>query len=366
VLFQAVIDSGTCLVVYAMAREIAPRFALPSAVAATINPTQIVLSGFVYTDTPFTFFAALSLLGAIRWLRKPTWPAALLVGAGLGAATLFRSVGGPAALFVLLFLLITIAIRRPVHPRLIAQLAVAGVIFAAAIAPVMLRNFSGYGAFALTAQGGMHLSRYVVPLIREAHDGTPWQSGYADTEARKDARFGPADPNPFEESRRYTTVAMDEWRKLGPVATIKAWMFGAVINLGTPAIILSPPVAQLPRTGFYGTHGRSMIDKMWTFLFRSDNALYAWVLLMGILGVAAVRLIQLCGLVALVTTDGRTAIALLLVGWCLFILAVNGPVASPKYRLPIEPVLMVLTGAGYRLLSPRLRRGGAFIPRPTP
>ena len=32
--------------------------------------------------------------------------------------------------------------------------------------------------------------------------------------------------------------------------------------------------------------------------------------------------------------------------WFLYILAINGPVASPKYRLPIEPVLMVLTGAG--------------------
>jgi hypothetical protein len=32
--------------------------------------------------------------------------------------------------------------------------------------------------------------------------------------------------------------------------------------------------------------------------------------------------------------------------WCAFVLAVNGPVASPKYRLPMEPVLMVLAGAG--------------------
>jgi hypothetical protein len=47
---------------------------------------------------------------------------------------------------------------------------------------------------------------------------------------------------------------------------------------------------------------------------------------------------------------------LLLAGWCLYILAVNGPVASPKYRLPMEPALAVLTGAGLASLFNRRRR----------
>jgi hypothetical protein len=38
----------------------------------------------------------------------------------------------------------------------------------------------------------------------------------------------------------------------------------------------------------------------------------------------------------------------LLGGWFVFILLANGPIASPKYRLPLEPLLTVLTGAGYR------------------
>jgi hypothetical protein len=38
--------------------------------------------------------------------------------------------------------------------------------------------------------------------------------------------------------------------------------------------------------------------------------------------------------------------------WIGFILAANGPIASPKYRLPIEPVLCVVTAAGVRLLRP--------------
>jgi hypothetical protein len=49
-------------------------------------------------------------------------------------------------------------------------------------------------------------------------------------------------------------------------------------------------------------------------------------------------------------------ILLLLGSWIVYILLVNGPVASPKYRLPIEAPLMVFTGAGFVSLSRWRRR----------
>ena len=45
--------------------------------------------------------------------------------------------------------------------------------------------------------------------------------------------------------------------------------------------------------------------------------------------------------------------ALLFGLWTGYVLAVTGPIASLKYRLPIEPVLAVLTGAGFCLLRDR-------------
>ena len=45
VLMQGLIDGGTCLLVYATARTVDQRYALPAAIAAIFNPTQIVMSG---------------------------------------------------------------------------------------------------------------------------------------------------------------------------------------------------------------------------------------------------------------------------------------------------------------------------------
>ena len=41
--------------------------------------------------------------------------------------------------------------------------------------------------------------------------------------------------------------------------------------------------------------------------------------------------------------------------WIVFVLVTSGPIASPKYRLPLEPPLMVLAGAGLCLLHRRWR-----------
>lgn len=96
-----------------------------------------------------------------------------------------------------------------------------------------------------------------------------------------------------------------------------------------------------------------MPEKIANFLFRSDNALFAWSVLAGLVGVAAIRLVQLRGTIALLARRELLPGMLLLLSWVAFILLVSGPVASPKYRLPIEPVLAILAAAGYLALVER-------------
>jgi hypothetical protein len=353
VMSQGILDSATCYLIYRIARTFDSGSAIPAAIASAVNPTQIVLSGFFYTDTPFVFFVALFLLASVQWLTSPTWRTAMLIGLGLGGGMLFRPVIAPWVPAFAAFLLVSAAIRRDLSAHRLGQVATVIIIISICTVPILMQNVTQYGAWALTSQSGMHLSRWIAPLVREAKDGTPWVVGYKETERRTAERFGKESPNPFEQSRRYREIALEELGRLGPVAITKAWLIGAAINLAAPAIILSPPISHLPRTGFYATHGRTMMEKIKKFLFSSDSALYAWVLLVGIAGVAIARMLEFIGVVELIRVDANRWILLLFAGWCLYILVANGPIASPKYRLPIEPVLMVLTGVGAKALIQR-------------
>ena len=350
---QALADAGTCVLVYLIAARLDPRIAIAAAIAAALNPTQIVLSGLVYNDTLFTFFIALFLYGAVCWLRGPSWRAALIMGAGLAIAALDRVVVAPWVPVCIVVLLATQAIIGRIHWRHVAHIMVAAAIFTLGIAPTLSRNVLKYHSWSLTPQGGVHLALWVVPLVREAKDGTPWERGMRDVRKLKIARYGVEADQPFADVRHYEEIGREELAKLGLGAIVKAWAIGATINLASPAIIISPPIAQLPRTGFFATRGHSTFEKIGNFLFHSDNAVYAWALLLGIAGVGVVRLVQLCGLLALIREPNSWPILILLALWCGFILAANGPIASPKYRLPIEPVLCVLTGAGFVLLRGR-------------
>jgi 4-amino-4-deoxy-L-arabinose transferase-like glycosyltransferase len=352
VLVQGAADMWTCFLVYRIASEFDNRFAIPTAFAAAINPTQIVMAGLVYRDTPFVAFVALSLLASLRWLALPSGRNAILIGIALGAAALFRVLIVPWGFVSIAFLGIVALLRGQFQLREATQLAVAAIILALSIAPIVLRNHSQYGALALTPQNGMHLTRWVVPLVKEAKDGTPWDQTYAFMEKRTEERFGPLTNNPFENSRRYVEIGNEAMREMGLLPAIKAWAYGAAINMASPGLLISPPVSQLPRTGFFATPGATMAEKIFNFLFRSDNARYAQLLLAGLAGVVLIRLIQLAGLVALWRT--RQISALILCGALIaYVLVLNGPVASPKYRLPIEPILDVLTGAGFALITRR-------------
>jgi hypothetical protein len=67
--------------------------------------------------------------------------------------------------------------------------------------------------------------------------------------------------------------------------------------------------------------------------------------------------LQLIGIVAILRRRENLWPAALLAGWVGYILLINVPIASPKYRLPIEPVLMIACGAG--LLA--LRRKSSVV-----
>lgn len=352
VLLQGAADTWTCFLVHRIAASFDNRFAIPAAIAAAINPTQIVMAGLVYSDTPFTACTAFSVLASLQWLQMPSTKNTILIGIGLGAAALFRVLIVPWGFVSIAFLALVVLTRGQFRPRHAAQLAGAAIILALCIAPIVLRNHVQYGALSLTPQGGMHLTRWIVPLVKEAKDGTPWDKTYALMEKRTEERFGPLTKNPFENSRRYVEIGNEAMRELGLLPAVKAWIYGAAINLAAPGLLLSPPVAQLPRTGFFSTPGGSMAEKIVNFVFRPGNALYAQLLLAGLAGVVLIRLIQFAGIAAFYRT-GHVAAVIFCAAWIAYVLVINGPVASPKYRLPIEPVLDVLTGAGIALIARR-------------
>jgi 4-amino-4-deoxy-L-arabinose transferase-like glycosyltransferase len=368
VLLQCVVDAGTCLLIGLLAAQFSRELFVPAALLAALNPTQIVVAGMVYTDTPFLFFVTAGLVLSVLWLKAPDFRVAVGVGLVWGLALMTR----PFVLYwlyvlpILLFVSATV-LRHPGIARRCTQVVAMTVLVAIVAAPVALRNFDQFGTMRLSAQSGAHLLYWVVPLVGEFKDGTPREESNRRLQQLYKEWGGTQPPRgTFESSERMMEIAKSELLDLGPGAIATAWAQGAAMNLLAPATTITPPVTRLPRSGFYDTPGKDFLDKVWNFLFRNDGAGYAQILLLSALPMPVWILFAVAGIyIAFFRRQGTAIPALFLFLWAGFTLALNGPVFSPKYRLPLEPAWIVFVTITFASLWRRFRTH-EMVSEPTP
>jgi hypothetical protein len=352
---QAVVDAGTCVLIAALGALLSPLVGLISGILAALSLTLIIFSSQIMTDTLFLFWFALMLLAGARFLLRPTGLLALLAGVAGGLSLATR----PAVALLLVAAIPVVFVASMTHRRGLGPALAAAVLFtigaAAPIAPVLARNVIHYGSFALTSQTGDHLAFWIVPLVAQRADGTPYQDSVDRMEALYRQRLAQrgSETDPFRVAALKTELAREEMSRLPLSAFVKAWLEGTVVNLGAPALLDDPRVRALPKPSFYNTPGASLWQKTHTYLFH-DPGRFQLLLVAGLVAMLPFLALELIGF--LVWARTRPWAALFGAGVVGYFLLVNGPVASPKYRLPMEPVLIVLAVIPLAWLVERSRR----------
>ncbi len=363
---QAVIDAGTCALIAALGTLLSPGVGWIAGILAALSVTLVVFSTQILTDTLFLFFFTLTLYAGARFLSRPAPALALAAGLAGGLALATRPV--VAILLAAAAPLVFFVALRQRHR--LAAAAAATLLFTAAaaapIAPVWLRNAMHYGSLNLTSQTGDHLAFWIVPLVTERADGTPYQTSVRRMElAYREAlarRAPDARSNPFVQAAAKAEAARQAMARLPLTAFAAAWLEGAVVNLGAPALIADPRVRALPKPSFYNTPGGGLWQKARAYLF-DDPGHYQFLLVAGLVAMLPFLALETVGFVMLARASPGTAV--LAGGVLAYFLLVNGPVATPKYRLPMEPVLIVLAAIPLARIAERWCRGAPSPPRPT-
>ena len=357
-LIQAAIDAGTCALIAALGALISPVAGLIAGVLAALSVTLIVFSTQILTDSLFLFFFTLMLLAGARFLLRPTMGLAIWGGLTGGLALATRpAVALLLAAAVPLVFVVALVQRRRVAPALLVAMLFA-IAAAAPITPGLMRNAIRYDSVSVTSQTGDYWAFWIVPLVTERADGTPYQTTFDRMEAlyRNESS---AEPNPFRRSAIATRLAREQMARLPPTAYAKAWLEGMVVNLAAPALLADPRVRALPKPSFYNTPGGSLWQKAWTYLF-ADPGRYQFLLILGLVATLPFLALEAIGFVMLARTlPWAAAFAS---GVLAYFLLLNGPIAAPKYRLPMEPVLIVLAAIPLAWVAERRRRALAVAP----
>lgn len=352
VLVQGLIDAVTCVVIARLAERIRPGLFLPAGLIAALAPNLIVHANLVLSDSLCLLPYSLFLLASVRLLQEPTLRRAALAGLWLGIATLVR----PLTWYFIAATPLLFAALIPGRRRLLCAAAVP-LCALAVVLPWLARNAAVAGHWALADQTGVHALYWVVPLAREYGAGIPADRSRAEMRERLQARLQaqglealPADP--FAASAIMAATASDALKEMGVVGLARAWAVGSIINLAAPALIASAPVQRMERPSFYDSPGTNILDKMANYVGHAPVNFLS-VILAAVTFTGLARLMQLF---ALFRSRLPTRETIFLAAVAAYVLLATGPITGVKYRLPIEPIFVVLLASGLVQCLPTARR----------
>lgn len=120
---------------------------------------------------------------------------------------------------------------------------------------------------------------------------------------------------------------------------LKAWLVGVAVNLAAPVTVIDPRIRALNKNSYYNSVGDSLAARLLNFLADNDSSYIGWLFVGLITGTIALAF-QIAGWAILFRRQFWPAILAML--FILYILLINGPIGSPKYRLPMDPVFIIL------------------------
>jgi hypothetical protein len=354
-LIQCLIDAASCTIIAALGLLISPCVGLIAGLLAAFSITLIVFSSQILTDTLFLLFFALMLYASARFLLAPSNRLALLAGLAGGLSVAVR----PGALLLLLAGVPVAFIVARVQRRPVAAAFAAASLFAlgvvAPITPVLARNLIYYRTLSLTSQTGDHFAFWIAPLAIQRANGTPYRDSIDRIlalyrhETDQDSTLA---DNPFRRAAVLSRIAREVLADVPRLAIAEAWVEGMLVNFAAPALLDDPRVRALPKPSYYGTPGATLWQKARVYLFDAPG-LFQLLMLSGLSCMLLFLALESVGFVML--AQQWPWAAALCAGVLAYFVLLNGPVIGPKYRLPMEPILIVLAAIPLARVAERVR-----------
>ncbi|MBC25919.1 MAG: hypothetical protein CMM41_01780 [Rhodospirillaceae bacterium] len=346
VILNSFFDGMTCVILGLLGCYLDRRVGLVAGLLAAFWPNLIIHSNLVLNDTLFVLLFTGLLYWAAKFLAKPSLKAAIISGILVGLAVCTR----PIAQFlvpVLAIAMVGISHHHGVNKRRVMLLVFVFLLPAVLmLVPIFAHNLIKFNSWGLSAQTGTHLAYWVLPPVKKFETGVSFEKTKAKIRKSYEVerkRRGSDEPNPFVVNNILTSVALSELRDSSIVAIVTAWLKGMALNIATPALLIDTRVRSLSGHSFYELEAPNFLRKVLKYLEES-SPLYFWLFFVGVFGSFLSLIFSIYGLFILYRLRPWAAIFASLA--VLYFLLINGPVASPKYRLPIEPVMIICASLG--------------------
>jgi 4-amino-4-deoxy-L-arabinose transferase-like glycosyltransferase len=345
ILIQILLDSISCIMIATIAHLLFDKGFWIAGVLSSINLNMVILSSTFLPDTLFLFLFILFLFSFSQYLQNKNIRWFFLLTLFISLATLVR----PSSYYLLPILLIGLVgwrlWERDTVIKISKLVALYLLVVGTLLGSIHQRNYQQYGSIAFASNTGPHLLNWVVPAVYQYSGQGSYQEGQKLAREKlafvlQNDHLERLPSNPFASSSYQANVGKELLFEFGFMNILKAWVVGSTINLLAPSVAYAPALRAMEHPSFYETEGSGIVDKLLQYIKNSSGLLYLSILAVGTIISIIFTILSLLGLfkifssVSLVTT---TSLILLV---CYF-LAITGPIIGVKYRLPMEPILLL-------------------------
>lgn len=350
VVIQAVFGALTCMITALMYKQFFGRGALLCGLLMALNLNLIIHTGLILPETLFLFVFTTSLYFFAFALKSHSFislSAAMLL---LAISTLIR----PVAFYLYLImpiLLVTVSLLNNTKPFRFPLFILGALIISAPLVALQIKqNYIHYESIKFVSQGGTHLLHWVVPGtyqysgLGSYSDGLELAHKALENKMVKDG-LERLPENRFRASEYQTKIATQVLGEIGLLNILKAWTIGSVLNLISPSLSFAPAFRAMDHNSFYMTPGENVTEKLLNYVFDANNKLFILLLVAGTISSSIFLFTGFCGLVVMLRTRDTHIIscAIFFLIVAIYFLGVTGPIIGPKYRIPIEPLLILYT-----------------------
>ena len=338
--FQALIDALTCIVIYRTGSIIFPKQKTYIYLSATLSPLMIILSSQVLSETIFLFFFTIFLFFSVKILSEKNhlYYKIAIAGFFLGLATCIRSLTYPLVfLSIVPFVIVLIKNNTFKHKIIIA--CITFLFFALLpLSPRIYDNIINHSTYTLTSQSGTHLAYWVAPMIISETKSINRNDAikYIDKVAKK----YPLTEDYYKNDQILRKVGIKVLSEVNKADLTFHWMKAGLINLIAPSILIDKSLRVLPHPSYYET-GNILA---WLKLIYSNPEYHKYLIYILIASISSIFTIISLIIGPLFIFRNQRIIFYITTLYILYFLLITGPVLSPKYILPILPCIFLYQG----------------------
>jgi len=335
-LFQSILDSFTCVVIYKCAYLINKKYSFYTGLFASFSPLLIIISSQILSDTLFLFTFSLSLLYLLKYSKPNSSQYHIyLSGLMLGISCLIR-----AAAFPLIFLSLPIIYFLIKSHKLnnIKATLVLLIFFVISFAPIFNRlmdNIIYHNSVSLTSQTGAHAAYWIVPGILSINDKFNRQQSIEYMNIRIQEKGGLTN-KPYADSKKMMSVSLEVLYEQNLTNILYGWGRSLFLNIVAPSILIDPRVRNLEHFSFAD---QGKISSWLMKNLENKESIKYIIVLIASLSFAIFTFISLIvGFYCLVKSN--VALAILAFFIILYFSVLTGPTLSPKYSMPFIPIIL--------------------------